>query len=366
MKKVFLTILAIFALASAAMAADLTWNASVDALPSGNAQMHGTALVTVGANTFLYQIGGNTAAAADDSKLIYYTKVTGTTADTWSSTTYQFPVNNAVYITRSSVGYNGYLYVVGGRFNSTGATYNGVRVFQPTATGDITAALQEYDGSSYTPLLDRLEMAVAVKDSNTAPSTQGVLYIIGGGSTNPRETAVQKVYIDKSTGQVTGTVTSAGTLATGVGSCQAVIRNGYLYVVAGYPGSTAGLTTTQYAQIQGDDNLGTFTNCTAALPEGRFDGGSVLYNDTIYMIGGAVSGNADTRNTVYRATFTGNDITAWTADTAVPVTPGIRRVGAVASNSAIFVIAGRLDAAAFTDKLHIAFDPAQVDDWMNY
>ncbi len=364
------------AICSGAVAQNITWNMSSANIPSGSIQMHGSAIVNVDGVNYLYAVGGNTAAAGTDSTKIYYAALPATGADadlTWAEATYAFPNQSATYITRGSVGYNGRLYVVGGTFNAgatTGAAYNGIRVYQPDSTGNITGVQQEYTDATAVPAVNRLEMTAVARQSTDNPAN-GVLYIIGGGSTNPRPNVVQKVTIDGATGDIVGTVSTAGTLATGVGQAPSVIFNNRLYVIGGYPGAVGGLTSVQYATIESDDNLGSFSNTTAVLPEGRFDGGAVVYNGTIYVLGGAVTGNGDARDTAYRATvdpITG-DITAWTADSPIPLTTatgGYRRVGAVSTPEAIYMIGGRHDANNISGRLVTGSVDSNVDEWMMY
>ena len=354
---------AIMAVAGGASAA-LTWTEQTVDLGTnpGGTQMHGTAIVDLGARKFLYMVGGNTAGDGGDSRKIRYFEIVGSSVTSINTATYESPVNNLVYVTRSSVGYNGRLYIVGGTFNTIpgGVTYNGIRVFQPAANGDITGVLQEFDGSVATPALNRLEMSVAIKDSAASPATTGVIYIVAGGTTN----VIQRAFIDKATGLVSGPVTQVGTLGASLTSVMVAVHNGYLYVMGGTPATNV----VRYFQILANDDLGPENIATAPLPENRFDGGAASYNGSLFQVAGCMSSNADTRNIVYRATVAaGGNVTAWTLDTPVNRTPGARRVGVAADSSGMYLVGGRLDASAFSNKIDVGTQPAaSVVDWSLY
>jgi len=66
------------------------------------------------------------------------------------------------------------------------------------------------------------------------------------------------------------------------------VYNGHLYVIAGYTiDSTPGkLSDIQYAQIQVDGDLGTFTTASSILPGYRWHHGAGVYNDRLYVLGG--------------------------------------------------------------------------------
>lgn len=379
------------ALTPATASAQLEWGAAptdlAGSIPGppfgpGNVQMNGTAIANVGGTDYLYIIGGNTAADGGDTNRIRYAPINAATGNVgpWAIATTTLGTAGVAYHTRSCITINGRIYVVGGRFNAGFTAYNGIRVFTPTTGGDITAPAVEYPGPTTGVTLDRLEMqVVAVPSQVNAANT--LLYIIGGssaGSGTGGQNVVQSVTVENATGNILGVgvgndLTPAinathPTLPGSRGSTQAVVHSGRIYLVGGNPATN----TTVYAEILGTDTLGPWQTATGLLPGNRFDGGVASFGGNLYQIGGCVSGNADTQNTVFRATFgTAGDITGWTLETpASPLsnfrTPGVRRIGVTVGASRIFIVGGRLDAAAFATNVVVTPPPLSVNDWMNY
>lgn len=344
---------------------------------TGTLQMNGTAVVNIGGTDFVYIIGGNTGNDGGDTDLIRYAPVDGDDLGPWATATANLDGAGVAYHTRSCLGHNGRIYVVGGRFNSGFAIYNGIRVFEPDSTGDIPATnVTEYPGPTGAVTLDRLEMMAAIVPSQTA-SGQSVLFIIGGstfGSGTAGRDAVKRVFIDDSTGEIVGADPVTGDLTPAIttldplpgfrGSTQAVVHDGYIYLPGGFDG--AGRADTIYAEILSDDTLGTWQTATATLPQTRFDGGAASFAGNLYVMGGTVSSNADTLNTVYRAVMGANgDITAWEADAPVSaLVPGFRRIGATVAEDAVYIIGGRLDGSGFSDDVQVGTEiQTSVRDW---
>jgi len=418
-KSGFLFVAAAVALASAASAqVGLTWVTQTDNLktlpllenPSveiGSNQMHGTAVVTVAGTTYVYMVGGN-APLPGELPRIHYAPIVGNTVGAWQAADVQ--LTNAAgalgganlagvgtsYATRSTVGLNGRIYQVGGRSN-VGDVDNrnrGIRVFTPVAGGNIPASNVEYytgladatnSIAAVSPVLERLESAVVTNPSK-AVAGQTVLYIAGGGSGAEATSSIQKLYIDNSTGAIVGAgplnantralgnaITTAGALDAAKTSGTALILGDYFYYIGS---NVAPRDVVLRGTIGNDDNVGTLAAAgVAALPEGRFDGGAVVYNNRIYVLGGCVTGNTDIRNTVYYAepNLTTGDIATWQTGNPIPithpvgtVTPGLRRVGAVTSNNLIIIVAGRVantDAPTRSGDVFVGRDTSAVSDW---
>jgi hypothetical protein len=411
MKKGLLLVAAL-ALAATASAQNLNWYAQTtdlsDLATLGSMQMHGTATVTVGANKFAYTVGGNTSVAATDVRKIHYAPITGRQIGAWAEATQELTdaagglgTGSAgigmCYHTRSTFGYNGRLYVVGGRANVGDATnrWDGVRVYTPDATGNIPAgAATYYTGladvtnsiAAVTPIMTRLEMTTVTRASVASPGNQ-VVYVVGGGSAAEATNQVQKFYISGTTGEIINAgpataagralgnaVTSAvGTLDANRNATSAVIVGNNLYVIGG--GASNPLV--QRATIGVDDNLSAFSAIgVAALPEGRTDGGAAVLGGTIYVTGGCVTGNTDIRNVVYYATpdsVTG-DIASWSTGNPIPVThptdaPGLRRVGSFVVDDMLVIVGGRIantNAPLFSDAVFVGLNNSETAGWMHY
>jgi len=83
------------------------------------------------------------------------------------------------------------------------------------------------------------------------------------------------------------------------------------------------------------------------------------------VIGGAVSGNTNTRDTVYRAEFgTNGDVIGWENDASVPIT--FRRASLAQTEAAMFLFGGRIDNDNRTNDTQVAvpaIEPTNVDNW---
>ncbi|MCC6545881.1 hypothetical protein IT570_01840 [Candidatus Sumerlaeota bacterium] len=342
--------------------AALTWVTSPNNLEAtcGNTQMHGTVIVTggnLGSNEFIYRIGGNTEIPGGDSKSIEYAQITGAgTTGPWATATLALPDGLSgpdwAYIEHLVVSYNGYIYIVGGDTNGSDPTRDTITVLQPTASGDITAVF----GTSSAPgVYNRFESSAVVN-----PAT-GILYIVGGsGPVNTVD------YVQLNNDGTIGTPVNTSSLLAASYWGPLVIRNNHIYQIGALLSSSPVTSTgnVPYAVINGDGSLGTWANTTAALPEGRYDGGAVVYQGDIYSVQGTFNGNATTRDTVFKAVMTGDDITSWTTDTPTPVTG--RRISAVASANGIFIVGGRQDASIINSDVYIGAVVSGANSWSVY
>lgn len=360
--------------ASAYAVETLDWTVAEGALtsPMSGIQMHGSAVVKKNGTNYVYAIGGNRSG---DSRYIAFASMSldPLTVSSWANATWEFPIHSdgfalyGNYIERSTLTYNGRIYVVGGTHNeSNGPDYNGVRVLEPNDTGDILSDDKSFDGAAAgaNPPLDRLSPVAAVD-----PAT-GYLYVTGGDE----NTVVQRMKIDPVSGTVSDlTNLSSTTVWPAYFSMGMVINNGYIYIISGRGGNE---TKVQYAKINSDGTLGAFAN-TAPLPEARYDGGSAVVNGNIYVVGGTTNTNMTVRNTVFRAQFGANgEITGWETDAEIPATlpaqpaaiPGLRRFNVASMGDEGFVIiGGRSFDSNFLPNLYLATPKiSSVADWTLY
>lgn len=335
-------------------------------------QMHGAAVL----NGRLYVIGGTTApgsppqgeaGAAGDSFSTYRADIVAPgTLSGWTTCTATLPASQAnptdpdyAYINRHVNTHNGRIYITGGNTNRLGgfAERNAVTFCQPAPNGDIPGwIMQPAVGNS----IARFEHASVIDNANSR------IYVIGGGSTLPRTPQVDFALINAD-GSI-GTWQTAGSLAVGVGQAPAVIRGGKIYVFGGSTG-TAETRVVQHATIQFGGTLTAFSTASMQLPvENRFDGAAVVAGNDVYVVGGAVSSDSNTRNTVYKAQFdAAGVITGWTPETPFPASPGLRRMTAVTDGAYIYIPGGRLSATALTPDVFIgALGGSAVGDWLEY
>ncbi|MCC5877080.1 MAG: hypothetical protein JJU11_12745 [Candidatus Sumerlaeia bacterium] len=345
----------------------LSWRAAAHTSPGPTAliQMNGTAIAEVDGNRFAYSFGGNTGPTGMDIDSIWYAPIEGEEIGPWKKADATLDGKGIVYHTRSTVAFNGRLYVVGGRYNAGDGfdtRYDGIRVFEPDATGNIpannvTLYTGTGDGESIpdvAPSLDLLEMAAVITPSRVHPG-DALLRIMGGGDTN----AVRSFRIDGSTGRILGAgpggelapaVTQEENLPQALAFAAATIHQDRIYFLGGHPVSDKVYFTT----IGDDDRITSWRETTAPLPEGRFDGAAASFGANLYFLGGTAGTNEMTRNEVLRAVVDEEgDIIDWILDTPLPMVPGVRRVGTFTTNDAIYLMGGRQMSYSFNTAVWI-------------
>lgn len=130
----------------------------------------------------------------------------------------------------------------------------------------------------------------------------GYIYIAGGDNSSSVYSSV--AYAKLNADGTTGTWSTTGTLSTAVTNTNSIEANGYLYVLGGSTNvaSTNVQSIVQYAKINADGTLGTFTT-TSSLVAARKNGSVVTLNGYMYYIGGDSSSSATpaATKTVYYA-----------------------------------------------------------------
>lgn len=132
----------------------------------------------------------------------------------------------------------------------------------------------------------------------------------------------------------------------------AVAANGYLYQVGGNDGAGTALTTVQYAKINADGTVGTWTS-TSALPSARRQAQPVVANGYIYLIGGRDSGGSATATSYYAKINNDGTLGTWNTTTALTSGAGARFAhGTVVYNGYIWSIGGLDGTLASTNGVY--------------
>jgi outer membrane protein assembly factor BamB len=114
-----------------------------------------------------------------------------------------------------------------------------------------------------------------------------------------------------------------------------VLQNGYAFILGGQNGS--GVYSTVYSAAQGSGGkLGSWTT-TTAMPQALYDHATAAANGHVYVVGGFNASNV-TQSTVYMATQTNGTLSAWTAQTPLPIAEG--EIAATAYNGFVYVVGG--------------------------
>jgi hypothetical protein len=185
----------------------------------------------------------------------------------------------------------------------------------------------------------------------------GFLYNVGGADSTTLYSTVN--YSKIGANGAPGAWQTTSTLNTNVTHTSGVIANGYMYLLGGYTngGETTLTTTVQYAKINTDGSLGTWsTSGATALPTAVAQGKAVYYGGYIYYVGGnttsaaSVTGNA---NIWYAKANPDGTLGSWTASgTTLPAGKG--RSGVTIANGFLYVLGGETNVATETNTVYYA------------
>lgn len=162
----------------------------------------------------------------------------------------------------------------------------------------------------------------------------GFLYNVGGRD-NSLNAMDQVQYAPINPDGTVGTwTTSPNVLPTAQWRLGVVENNGYLYSIGGLNGGGA-VAGVYYAPINPDGSVGTWTS-TTSLPQATHSSGVVVYSGHIFIFGGATSSNV---NTVLSAPINPDGtVGTWTTTTSLPQAE--RRQKAIEYNGYVYLIGG--------------------------
>ena len=230
----------------------------------------------------------------------------------------------------SAVAYNGYLYVMGGLNGST--FQSDIQYHAIGASGAISGA---WSTSSYTISTARAYAGSAVN--------AGKLYIAGGCSAGALTCTSSQNDIQYGTfgtsGELTGSLTTNSTsFTTARGMHGFVVNNGYVYVIGGWNGTTY-YGTTQFAPINSDGSVGSWST-GAALATPRAGAGYATAKGMLYIAGGH-NGATYYSDTYYSALNGGGSgvNSSWTTSGNTFTTTRFRHVSVI-TNGYLYVLGG--------------------------
>ncbi len=173
------------------------------------------------------------------------------------------------------------------------------------------------------------------------------LYLIGGGNqdgttTNATTTQVMHVLLN-SNGTENGTwATDTNSLNTARQGLVAFGFNGYLYAVGGENTSAAALSSVEYAKINSDGSVGTWTTSTHSLTVARGYAAGAIYQGVMYVVGGS-SGtlNASLLSSTEYSRIGGDGSVGTWSTTGMPTLPtATNRLVGGAYNGFVYVAGG--------------------------
>jgi len=282
---------------------------------------------SVAYNGYLYVIGGATGSGPRNDVEVAPIKSDGTIG-TWSATTSFTTAREG----HTSAAYNGYLYVIGGKSEST--DLNDVQFAPINADGTVGAWSAT---TSFT----------TARWEHTSVAYNGYLYVIGGNGTLVGYLHSVQFAPINSDGTV-GTWNATTNFSAPRAGHTSVAYNGNLYVIGGYNGSY--FNDVQFAQINSNGTVGAW-DATTNFSTARHQHTSVAYNGYLYVIGG--TNGSSSFNDVQVAPINSNGtVGGWSATTGFPTA----RCGhtSVVYNRHLYVIGGFDSSSAFLNDVQFA------------
>lgn len=235
--------------------------------------------------------------------------------------------------------YNGYLYAIGG---DTGSGYTNTVEYAPIGSNGSISSW--YTASSFT----------TARISFTSAAYNGYLYIMGGyDGSNPRsDVQYAAIKADGSLGAWASTTsfTTARALPGGFA------YNGYLYIMGGYNAVSTYYSDAQYAKLNNDGTVGTWT-ATTSFTTARLGASVTVHNGYAYLMGGTTNITSALTDTQYAQINANGTIGTWR--TSSTLNTGVWAAGTVAYNGYLYIVAGRnTNSASIATTQYAAIDRA--------
>ncbi len=259
-------------------------------------------------NGYVYEIGG-CASTCPTSTVDYAPLNSNGTVGSWTATT-PLPATTEQ---ATSVVYNGYVYEIGGRPSSSSA---------PITTVDYAPIQSNGTLGAWTATTS---LPTATYEA-TSVVYNGYVYEIGGAIVATVD------YTPINSNGTLGAWTATTSLPSDTHEATSVVYNGYVYEIGGNF-----VATVDYAPIQSNGTLGAWT-ATTSLPAATEDATSVVYSGYVYEIGGCTTGSCPTATVDYASINTNGTLGSWTATTSLPVATAVAT--SVVYNGYVYEIGG--------------------------
>ena len=322
-----------------------TGQVQLDAEPgTSGSQGLGIMAGTVYAN-YIYLIGGQSPNEDERGQVMYAkldssNNIVDADGETATNNIWQTSSNSISPARRRGIafGYNGYLYALAGFAVDTGLND---LLFAKIDVSD--GSIDAFNTSSVT-VNQRWDLRGVV--------SSGYVYTLGGCSSgeppatcNSMTSTVQTFQLyNNFSGSTSSYTTSSNVFSTDRHAASAAVQDGYLYIAGGCTGLllSYGCSTVtnsvQYAPLNADGSVGSWSATTANLPASRAYGQLESVGGTLYYIGGQ-NGSGTAQSAVYYGTPSSGDVSTWS--TASNGLPGNRtELGASVWNNRIYVTGG--------------------------
>ncbi|MHB8443381.1 MAG: hypothetical protein ACYDAS_03390, partial [Patescibacteria group bacterium] len=201
-----------------------------------------------------------------------------------------------------------------GTYQATSVVYNGYVYEIGGSTGSVVATV-DYASINSNGTLGAWTATTSLPtatDQATSVVYNGYVYEIGGENSNG--TALSTVdYAPINSNGTLGSWTATTPLPQATDAATSVVYNGYVYEIGGYSGGV--VATVYYAPINTNGTLGSWT-ATTPLPQATDAATSVVYNGYVYEIGGATT--AEVATVDYAPINSNGTLGSWTTTTSLP------------------------------------------------
>lgn len=235
-------------------------------------------------NGYIYSMGGRDAGTLT-SAVNYAPLNSNGTIGTWTATN---AFNAPALMTMAVTVANGHIYLAGGRIGA-GTAQSAVQYTRTNPDG----SLNPWQFNTSLP---------AARLGNQLAFANGYLYHLGGHNNTTLFDTTHYTSINNGGLGLTGTWASTASLGTARSLHGAVAHNGRIYAFGGINSSNTPLSSVEYATINQNGTVGSWTT-TTSMPAPRAYFGSLIANGYIYVIGGysSVSPTITPTNGVYYA-----------------------------------------------------------------
>jgi N-acetylneuraminic acid mutarotase len=281
-------------------------------------------------NGIVYGVGGWTTAATGNVEWTTINNGGSGAASSWTTSGNNFTTARH---NSQTVAYNGYVYLLGG-YN--GSNLNSVQYARLNANGSIgTWAVTT-------------NLATARSDFASAVYN-GYIYVMGGetGASTHYTRTIEYAPIN-SNGTVGSWTSASNQFATGRNGAAGAAYNGYLYIIGGQNTSGTNLADVQYAPLNSNGTVGTWTT-TTAFSSGRYEAAAVAYK-------GYVDPSSGTTNTVQYAPLNSNGtIGSWVITNSFVTARAY--LGVVAYDGFLYMIGGGDFGTYYSDVQYTPIGP---------
>ncbi len=291
-------------------------------------------------NGRIYLIGGSDGVSLDT---IQYTTLnnSGCGMSTWTTNATNYP---AAVAGHPAVAYNGYIYQLGDTDTDNDKIYSA-----PINSDGSVGSWTLLNGAGQTIPIQRVYEAAVVYGK--------YLYVIGGQRAGAVEDRVH--YTELTSGGGITTWSSASTLNTARQRHKAVAYNGYLYVAGGDDNNATVLDSVEYAKINSDGTLGSWT-VGQSMTNAQAMHAIAVSEDKVFLINGRTGFDSTTQNRKvysFRLNNGGSGaIGAWSTSTGLSsiYTNGFSGGNIFAARGYLFTVGGYNPTDGYLDDVYSA------------